>query len=522
MGAQLLDGVVVEKLVCQRRLDRARAGGLLAQEEDVVVGHQGGLAELAARAFGLGVCAVDASPQSRLGNTVEVDVVLADELEDLAVIRTPELLPLLFGAALGDEGGAGEADGRPEALRPHPGGQALNVFHVRGLDSPVDVAGEAEGHQRLAAAIADASSREHGQRLLAQAEVRKLQAKGLLALFCSKEAVLGQLVCDGPVVVFQLVFDVDDGRHQELALCGDGDLAGAGVPGDVVHMLRDDLAHLRKLEVPVDHGAQLRGLAGEGRLGGDAVLGHELVAQVAFVRIGFLGLAALDGAAADHLAAVEEGLCLGVVELRSGALLQPAVLVQRADEPVRHLVVFLAGFSQGRALVDVQADVEGVERGLLLVMVALHVVEDAALELAGLDQLAVALHDGGAVAVCAGNEEHVVAADAVPQEARVDVCRDEDAANVAEVQALVAIGHARRDDGLLGKLRSGAQRSSLSSHGRCIRRIIRAAPRAHAHLSSEHWSAANQRRKVDTLTSSWAAPPLWLISPSRTSWATSL
>ena len=62
-------------------------------------------------------------------------------------------------------------------------------------------------------------------------------------------------------------------------------------------------------------------------------------------------------------------------------------------------------------------------------------------------ELAVALHDGRAVAIRAGNEEDVLGADAVAQEAREEISGNKDAADVPEVQVLVAVGHARRYDG---------------------------------------------------------------------------
>ena len=84
-------------------------------------------------------------------------------------------------------------------------------------------------------------------------------------------------------------------------------------------------------------------------------------------------------------------------------------------------------------------------------MIHLHVIGDAAIELASLDELAVTLVDGRTVAIGTAHEQHVIRPDAIAQEAGVDIGRHEDAGDMAKVEALVTVGHARRDDGALGK-----------------------------------------------------------------------
>ena len=76
-------------------------------------------------------------------------------------------------------------------------------------------------------------------------------------------------------------------------------------------------------------------------------------------------------------------------------------------------------------------------------MVAHHVVGDAPRKLSRLDELSVAFVDRRAEAVGARNEEHILFANAVAKEARIGVGGHEHARNVAEVQLLIAIGHAR-------------------------------------------------------------------------------
>ena len=171
------------------------------------------------------------------------------------------------------------------------------------------------------------------------------------------------------------------------------------------------------------------------------------MAQVALVGIGLLGLATLDGAAADDLAAVEERAGLGIVELQRGALGDGALLVQAFDNLGGHLVVDLDGRLKARAAVDVTADVVVVEGRGLAGVIGLDILANGLVVALVLLELAVALHDGRAVAVGARGEDHVLAAQAIAQEAGEEVGGDKDATNVAKVQALVAIGLASGDDG---------------------------------------------------------------------------
>lgn len=171
------------------------------------------------------------------------------------------------------------------------------------------------------------------------------------------------------------------------------------------------------------------------------------MAQVALVGIGLLGLAALDGAAADHLAAVEERAGLGVVELQRGALGDGALLMQALDNLGGHFVVNLRSRLKARAAVDIAADVVVVEGRCLAGVIGLDVLVNGLVVALVLLELAVALHDGRAVAVGARGEDDVLAAQTVAQEAGEEVGRDKDAADVAKVKALVAVGLAGGNDG---------------------------------------------------------------------------
>ena len=255
----------------------------------------------------------------------------------------------------------------------------------------------------------------------------------------------------------------------QLGLDGVEGLAGGALHVDgrggegLAHRLGDDGAHLRvvlpalddalelvaeggEVEVPVVHRAQLGRGAGELRDGGDELLGLELVALVALVGVGLLGLAAAHRAAALDLAAVEELVGLDVVELAGAHLPEEAALVQAADHLVGEAGVDLRGRLEAAPGVQVERDAVGVERRGLGLVEGADVVEDRAL-VPLLADLAVALHDRRAVAVRAGDEDDVVRADAVAQEARGEVRGDEHAGDVAEVEVLVAVGHAGGHDG---------------------------------------------------------------------------
>ncbi len=155
----------------------------------------------------------------------------------------------------------------------------------------------------------------------------------------------------------------------------------------------------------------------------------------------------MHGAASLHLAAVQERVGLGIVELQGGIELQVPALVQTLNELVGDHLVHVARMPDAAALVDVQTHLEGLERGLLALVVREHVVCDGARELAGLHELAVTLVDGAAEAVGARHEAHVLGADTVAQKAGEGVGGHEHAADMPEVQGLVPVGHARRHHG---------------------------------------------------------------------------
>lgn len=101
---------------------------------------------------------------------------------------------------------------------------------------------------------------------------------------------------------------------------------------------------------------------------------------------------------------------------------------------------------------DIEADTIGVERLFLPGVVGGEIVPDGTVKAVPL-QVLIADFDRGAVAVGAGDEQHLLRADPVAQEPGIDVCVDKYPADVPEMQVLVSIGHPAGDNGALRKYR---------------------------------------------------------------------
>ncbi len=208
----------------------------------------------------------------------------------------------------------------------------------------------------------------------------------------------------------------------------------------------------RQVKVPVGHGAKLGHSAGDLTYGADKVLGLELMAQVALVCVGLLRLAAGHRATSLHLAAIQELMGLGVVELQRLALGKIAALIEPRDKGVCHGRMDGLCRIQSRSAIKVERYLIGSQRVLLGLMVGAHIVCDGAL-IALSGQFAVALHDRGAIAVGAAHKDHVLRANAIAQEAGIEIRRHKHAADMAKVQPFVAIRHASGDHGAARKMR---------------------------------------------------------------------
>ena len=332
---------------------------------------------------------------------------------------------ILGGDALGHAGGLGIAcehgariaDGSPQALGPAPAGDVGDAIDLGHRNAPVDVAGDAEGYERLAAAEAHAAVGEHRVGIVALLPAGEGDGKAALVALGLQHGVLGKLILDGIEGLAELVLDVELSRQQPL-FHGLGDHgANLRVLGELGGIGFHKVEVGRQVEVEVVDRAQLGHLAGELAFGRDELLGLKLVAQVALVGISLLRLG--DG----------------------------ALLVQALDNLGGHLVVNLRSRLKARAAVDVTADVVVVEGRGLAGVIGLDILADGLIVAFVLLELAVTLHDGRAIAVGARGEDDVLAAQTVAQEAGEEVGRDKDAANVAKVKALVAIGLAGGNDG---------------------------------------------------------------------------
>ena len=165
VGAQLLGGVVVQQLVSRGRLHRSRGRSLALAKQHMVVSNEASLANGLVRA--VKIAGTQGLEHGRLSHAVKVQVVLANELIHLSVLGAPEIAPAILRQAQFIVAGLGEANGRPQTLGPALHGKSLNVFQHGGFHAPLYVAGDAEGHQGLAGAEANAGSSQNAAGLVA-------------------------------------------------------------------------------------------------------------------------------------------------------------------------------------------------------------------------------------------------------------------------------------------------------------------------------------------------------------------
>ena len=198
-------------------------------------------------------------------------------------------------------------------------------------------------------------------------------------------------------------------------------------------MLLQLRAEIGQVEIPVAHRTHLGHFPRKRGNGLDQVFRVELMTKVAFVRISFLGFAALHGTVAKYLAAVQERADFGVVELKGFHKGQMPVFMQTTQHAVRDQLMHLARTAYSAAFVDGKIDVVRIERRLLGVVIALYVVTDRAFKAFVLARFAIPLLDRRAKAVGSGDEQHVIATKTVAQKARVRISGNKNARNMAKV-----------------------------------------------------------------------------------------
>ncbi|VWM23973.1 Uncharacterised protein [Collinsella intestinalis] len=203
----------------QRRGSLGAGARLLAHVQDMVVGSHAGLLHVP----------VECLPHAGLRDAVEVDVVLADELVGAGILAGPPVVPVeadvrvgglvhdhgrgivhelgVGDGALGElggrcarglelggvacEDGAGEADGRPQALGPDPGREVAAALDLGQGHAPLDVARDAERHERFAGAEAHAGSVEDLVGLVALAPGGEDHREGALVALGLDDLVRG-------------------------------------------------------------------------------------------------------------------------------------------------------------------------------------------------------------------------------------------------------------------------------------------------------------------------------------------
>ena len=188
-------------------------------------------------------------------------------------------------------------------------------------NAPLNVARKSERNEGLARSEADALFGKYFASLIAVGEFVELDCeRSLFRLF--DKLMFSHLILDGEVGVHIVVHNVDNGRFEELADSFLYDLTDVILCIEHFHIIFEKRIILGEFEIPVcnvtEHGAKSR------KCGAwvDEVHGHILMTEVALVCVALFGLAALNGAFADDLSAVEERADLFIVELRSCDLLR--------------------------------------------------------------------------------------------------------------------------------------------------------------------------------------------------------
>ena len=267
------------------------------------------------------------NPHGRLGNAVEIDVVLSDELVNAAFLTAPVVLPLVTAPALLFKVGLCERYRCPQRLRPYPHGQTVNTVHHRSRHAPLDVACQSERHERFACTVAYAIICQHLAGFIAVAKGLELNGeRGLFLLF--QILVCGHAVLQREILLLKLTLDVDNRGLQKLLY---------GLPdhrADVLALFQhlypvfQQFFVVPQLEIPVGDRAHGGLFACQGAYRVYEVLRHILVTQVALVRIALFGSTALNGTLADDLSAVKETARFLVIELHGAYLFQLTLFVQ--------------------------------------------------------------------------------------------------------------------------------------------------------------------------------------------------
>ena len=329
MSAQLLGGVMLQKLVCRRRLHRARGRSLLVAKQDMVIGNEFRLLQFAFRSIGNhGLLFLKGGEQCRLGNAVEIQVVLTNELIHRCIFFAPERAPCRARKTAIIVARHGEGKRSPKAFGPAPYREAVHPFDFGNRHAPFNVAGNTEWHQCLTGAEANVRIGQHGTRFIAIEDILEFDLEALLALGGIAIYMLRQFVCNFQVFVMQFHLDVDDGRNQKFLDGFGNNGTNARIAFQGINVIANHVGQARQVEVPISHLAHFRHRARNRRNRLDKINRVVLVAQVAFIGIGFFAFAALHGAMPHHLTAIQEHAFLSVIELKGAFQMQESLFVK--------------------------------------------------------------------------------------------------------------------------------------------------------------------------------------------------
>ena len=131
--------------------------------------------------------------------------------------------------------------------------------------------------------------------------------------------MLRQVGRNRPICLLGLVLHIDDRRREELLDRLRDDIADRRIGLERLDVLFQKLGEGGQVEIPVLDGAHLGHGSRDRRLRRDEVDRVVLMAQIAFISIGFFAFTTLNRAMSHYLTTIQEHAFLGVVELK-GAL----------------------------------------------------------------------------------------------------------------------------------------------------------------------------------------------------------
>ena len=236
----------------------------------------------------------------------------------------------------------GKGNRRPERFRPHPEGQVPDPLFFRHRNAPFHVPGQPERHQGFARAEPDALLPQHGAGLFAVLQRGKYQSgRGFAGI--DIERVRRHPGTEIFNALHILVFDIDHRIFQEFLDDANEALPAVFLLPEIVLPGLQLFGEPLQIEVPVPDGFQGRRFAGGDADRMNQLVRAVLVAEGTFVGVRRLRIAAHDGAASCHLAAVQVFARLFVIKLLHLVKTQVSRLIQTVEDIRRQLAVDVPG-----------------------------------------------------------------------------------------------------------------------------------------------------------------------------------